>query len=184
MPLPTSITQQDRLLTVNINDAPPPALNGVSLTPLFLDRENGVWVIYGRFEPGTTLPTHYHTGTVHFFTTRGRWSYAEHPEDEQTAGSYLYEPGASIHTFTVPADATEPAEGFMVVNGANVNFVGGEFQDITDAASLEDMFGAFATAMGLPAPRYIRPGKAGMTVSTTPETGGQGTPPVLAETFA
>jgi 2,4'-dihydroxyacetophenone dioxygenase len=65
-------THQDRLLTININDATPPAMDGVSLTPLFLDRENGVWVLYGKFAPGTVLPTHFHTGTVHFFTTKGR----------------------------------------------------------------------------------------------------------------
>lgn len=167
MPLPTSITKQDRLLTVNINDGTSPSMNGVSLRPLFLDRENGVWVLHGSFQPGTTLPTHYHTGTVHFFTTRGRWHYAEHPEDEQVTGSYLYEPGASTLTFNVPADATEPAEGFMVVNGANLNFVDGEFQDVTDAASLEDMFKAFASATGIPTPNYIRPG--GSSLNSVPD---------------
>jgi hypothetical protein len=71
MALPDAITHQDRLLTTNINDAPPSSIPGVTIIPLFLDRENGVWVIYGKFAPGTTLPTHYHTGTVHFFTTKG-----------------------------------------------------------------------------------------------------------------
>jgi 2,4'-dihydroxyacetophenone dioxygenase len=63
--------------TLNIADSPLPALEGVSLTPLFLDRENGVWVMYGRFAPGTVLPTHFHTGSVHFFTTKGRWAYSD-----------------------------------------------------------------------------------------------------------
>jgi hypothetical protein len=53
MALPEVTTHQDRLLTININDATPPAMDGVSLTPLFLDRENGVWVLYGKFAPGT-----------------------------------------------------------------------------------------------------------------------------------
>jgi 2,4'-dihydroxyacetophenone dioxygenase len=150
-------THQDRLLTININDATPPAMDGVSLTPLFLDRENGVWVLYGKFAPGTVLPTHFHTGTVHFFTTKGRWNYREYPNDLQTAGSYLYEPGGSVHTFTVPDDATEDAEGFMVVKGANVNFVDGVYQNITDAGSLEEMFLSFAKATGSPL-NFIRPG--------------------------
>lgn len=157
MSFPQSVTKQDRLLTVNINDSVAPEMDGIALTPLFLDRENGVWVIYGRFAPGTTLPTHYHTGTVHFFTTKGRWRYAEHLEDEQVAGSYLFEPGGSTHTFTVPADATEAAEGFMVVYGANINFVDGNFHSITDAGALEDMFLAMSAATGTPVPTFIKP---------------------------
>jgi len=160
MPLPQTTTQQDRLLTLNIHDHPAPSADGVTLTPLFLDRENGVWVLYGKFEPGTVLPSHFHTGTVHFFTTKGRWNYAEHQQDPQTAGSYLYEPGGLIHTLTVPADAPEAAEGFMVVNGANVNFIDGEYHSITDAGSLADMFQIMAKTMGVPAPRYFAPGMA------------------------
>lgn len=158
--LPQATTHQDRLLTVNIHDLEGLAAEGVTLTPLFLDRENGTWVLYGKFAPGTVLPTHFHTGTVHFFTTKGRWNYAEYPDDPQIAGSYLYEPGGSIHTFTVPADATEPAEGFMVVSGANVNFVDGQYHSLTDAGSLEEMFLAMAKAAGVAPPRYIRPGAA------------------------
>lgn len=168
MPLPKSFTHQDRLLSVNIGDATPfPGSEaGSTIIPLFLDRENGVWVLYGRFEPGTMLPPHFHTGTVHFFTTRGQWNYVEYPDDPQTAGSYLYEPGGSIHTFSVPADATEPAEGFMVVYGANVIFQDGEFQGVRDAGAIEDGILNAARAMGLPVPRYIRPG-GGATFSRT-----------------
>jgi 2,4'-dihydroxyacetophenone dioxygenase len=159
MTIPDVTTHQDRLLTLNIGDAPLPALEGVSLTPLFLDRENGVWVMYGRFAPGTVLPAHLHTGSVHFFTTKGRWAYREYPDDPQVAGSYLYEPGGSMHTFTVPADASEDAEGFFVINGANLNFLDGVFQNVTDAGSLEEMLRAFAAATSSPL-RFISPGRA------------------------
>jgi quercetin dioxygenase-like cupin family protein len=159
MALPTANNVQDRLLTLNINEQPEvqSSVPGMSVHPLFLDRENGVWVLYGRFEPGTTLPTHFHTGTVHFFTTKGRWNYLEHAEDPQTAGSYLYEPGGSVHTFTVPADASEAAEGFMVVYGANVNFVDGEYHSMMDTCAVEDEILAGAAAGLFPLPRYIRP---------------------------
>lgn len=159
MPLPRTVHGQSRLLTVNIHDAPgvPMRDPGVSLTPLFLDRENGIWVLYAKFEPGTRLPTHFHTGTVHFFTTKGRWGYLEHPEDPQTAGSYLYEPGGAVHTFTVPADAQEAAEGFMVVHGANVNFTDGEYHSIVDAGALEEGIRKAAALHGMPMPRYVRP---------------------------
>jgi quercetin dioxygenase-like cupin family protein len=163
MALPQATTHQDRLLTVNIG-AVPGSPGGVSLTPLFLDRENGVWVLYGKFAPGTVLPTHFHTGVVHFFTTKGRWNYAEYPHDPQTEGSYLFEPAGSVHTFTVPVDASEAAEGFMVVHGANVNFLDGVYQDVTDAGSLEEAFSAAARAGLMPGLQYIRPGPGGASL--------------------
>jgi hypothetical protein len=159
MTLPYTITHQDRLLTVNIEDGVevPGAAPGSSIIPLFLDRENGVWVLYGKFAPGTRLPTHFHTGVVHFYTTKGKWNYLEYPDDVQKAGSYLYEPGGSVHTFSVPEDATEPAEGFMVVFGANINFIDGQFANIRDAGAIEDSILDAAKKAGLPIPRYIRP---------------------------
>uniref|UniRef100_UPI003F492231 2,4'-dihydroxyacetophenone dioxygenase family protein n=1 Tax=Cupriavidus yeoncheonensis TaxID=1462994 RepID=UPI003F492231 len=159
MPLPNVVTHQDRLLSVNINESHefPGSEPGSTIIPLFLDRENGVWVLYGKFDPGTTLPPHFHTGTVHFFTTKGQWNYVEYPEDPQTAGSYLYEPGGSVHTFSVPADAKEPAEGFMVVYGANVIFSEGEFHSVRDAGAIEEGILAAARKAGIPVPRYIRP---------------------------
>lgn len=160
MALPKVVTHQDRLLSVNIHDSHefPGSEPGSTIIPLFLDRENGIWVLYGKFEPGTRLPAHFHTGTVHFFTTKGQWNYVEYPEDPQTAGSYLYEPGGSVHTFSVPADAKEAAEGFMVVYGANVIFdEEGQFQSVRDAGAIEEGILAAARKAGLPIPRYIRP---------------------------
>lgn len=159
MSLPESITKQDCLLTININDSVdlPGSAPGSTIIPLFLDREAGIWVLYGKFLPGTVLPTHFHTGVVHFFTTKGQWNYLEYPADPQTAGSYLYEPGGSVHTFSVPKDAPEPAEGFMVVFGANINFADGEFLSIRDAGAIEDSIIESAKKAGVPIPRYIRP---------------------------
>lgn len=159
MTYPTSVTQQDRLLSVNIKDGVelPGSAPGSTIIPLFLDREAGVWVLYGKFMPGTRLPTHFHTGVVHFYTTKGRWNYLEYPQDVQTEGSYLYEPGGSVHTFSVPEDADGPAEGFMVVFGANINFDGDKFLGIRDAGFIEDSILESARKAGLPLPRYIRP---------------------------
>jgi 2,4'-dihydroxyacetophenone dioxygenase len=160
MALPEVVTHQDRLLTVNIHESTefPGTGPGSTVIPLFLDRENGIWVLYGKFAPGTKLPPHFHTGTVHFFTTKGKWNYVEYPNDPQTAGSYLYEPGGSVHTFSVPADATEPAEGFMVVYGANVGFSEeGEYQNVRDAGAIEESILAAARKAGIPLPKYIRP---------------------------
>ncbi|MEM8499739.1 MAG: 2,4'-dihydroxyacetophenone dioxygenase family protein [Pseudomonadota bacterium] len=161
MALPEVINHQDYLLTVNLKeqDTVTHPEYGYKIHPLFLDNENGTWVLYVKFPPGTLLQKHFHTGSVHFFTTKGAWNYVEYPSDVQSEGSYLYEPGGSIHTFSVAEDATEWAEGFMVVSGANINFdESGNYQDILDAGAIESMIGQFCDAMGREVPRYIKPG--------------------------
>ena len=161
MSVPENVNDQDRLLTININDETPviEPINNYEIRPLFLDPEKGTWVLWAKFPPGTTLPKHYHTGTVHFFTLSGSWYYLEHKEDVQTAGSYLYEPGGSVHTFHVPADAEGPAEGIMVVDGANVNFDDNDnLLDISDARGIEAAIKTVCQMMGRPLPRYIKPG--------------------------
>ena len=160
MALPETVTAQDFLLTLNTNDEPAiaNALPGVDVWPLFLDPERGVWVIRARFAPGTTLPRHFHTGTVHFYTLSGTWHYLEYPDQPQTAGSYLYEPGGSIHTLHCPEDS-DGADGFMVVEGANINFdEDGNFLNIMDAGWIDEAVLAAARAQGLTRPRYIKPG--------------------------
>jgi hypothetical protein len=78
---------------------------------------------------------HYHTGVAEVFTLSGRWHYREYPDQPQTAGSYLYEPGASVHTFITPADNTEDTVILVRVIGANMNFTeDGQFHSILDAA--------------------------------------------------
>ncbi|MHA7858762.1 MAG: 2,4'-dihydroxyacetophenone dioxygenase family protein [Henriciella sp.] len=152
----SQVNHQPYLLTLNRHEGAEikDALPGVHVTPCFIDVENGLWVLYSRFEPGTILPTHYHTGTVHFYTTKGAWAYVEHPEDVQTEGSYLYEPGGSIHTF----ESKDGAEGFMVVNGANINFdADGQFMNIMDAAWIEQVLIEVAKQTGQKLPRYIKP---------------------------
>jgi quercetin dioxygenase-like cupin family protein len=152
----SDVNHQSYLLTINRHKGTEirNALPGVHITPCFIDTENGLWVLFSRFEAGTLLPKHYHTGTVHFYTTAGSWAYVEYPDDVQTEGSYLYEPGGSIHTF----ESKEGAEGFMVVNGANVNFdVDGQFMNIMDAAWIENVLIRVAKETGQKLPRYIRP---------------------------
>jgi 2,4'-dihydroxyacetophenone dioxygenase len=89
MSIAESIKHQDRLLTINTHrdGEIKNALPGVHVSPCFLDPDNGVWVLFARFDAGTILPRHFHTGVVHFYTTAGSWNYVEYPEDVQTAGS-------------------------------------------------------------------------------------------------
>ena len=63
------------------------------------------------------LPIHYHTGTAEVWTFSGRRKYAEYPDQPQTAGSYLYEPGGSVHTFYCPEDNTEDTVALLWMSG-------------------------------------------------------------------
>jgi len=164
MPMPSPINRQDRLLCLHTADVEPidvsAVLPGLRIWPLYLNSEAGIWVLKVEFAPGVELPTHFHTGTVHFYQISGEWFYKEHPEDVLKAGSYLYEPGGSIHTFHVPADAAEPAVGFMVVEGSNINFTeDGEYVSVMDAGWIEQVVVECARAQGQ-TPRYIKPGAA------------------------
>ncbi|NVC92310.1 2,4'-dihydroxyacetophenone dioxygenase [Vibrio natriegens] len=159
MSLPEVINHQDFLLTLNTNEESliKDALPGVDIYPLFLDAENGTWVVRAIFKPGITLPKHYHTGVVHFYTLSGMWHYLEYPDQKQTAGSYLYEPGGSIHTFHCPEESGG-ADGFMVIQGANINFDQDDnFVNIMDSSWIEQVVIATAKAQGI-VPRYIKPG--------------------------
>jgi 2,4'-dihydroxyacetophenone dioxygenase len=160
MALPNVVTEQHDLLTLNTNKLPfikNAILDGVDVKPLFLDAQNGIWVLLATFAPGVTLPMHFHTGTVHAWTLSGLWHYLEYPDQPQTAGCYLYEPGGSVHQFHTPESNTEDTTFFMVVTGANVDFdANAEFQGIMDAGAIEAMLLKLAAEQGLGTPRYIR----------------------------
>ena len=161
MALPDLIHDQKEILTLNTKEQPvyvDALAPGVDVQPLFLDPHNGVWALRVIFHPGVVLPTHYHTGTVHLWTLSGRWNYLEYPDQPQTAGSYLFEPGGSVHTFSVPADNTEPTETLMVVSGTNVNFdADGNFIDTLDANSIMLMLDRLVRERGLDPAKYIAP---------------------------
>lgn len=160
MALPDTFTHQDELLTISTNAQP--FLDGllhpgVSVAPLFLDTHNGIWCLRVKFKAGVILPMHFHTGTVHLYTMSGCWYYTEYPDQKQTAGSYLYEPGGSIHEFNVPADNTEDTDTFMIVSGANVNFTAqGEYINMMDAGMIKTFVDqAIKEQKGAEGVRYI-----------------------------
>ncbi len=163
MALPPLVTNHRSLLTLNSNELPIyedaiPGVPGVDVQPLLLDTHRGIWVLRVVFHPGVVLPTHYHTGSVHRWTLSGRWNYVEYPDQPQTAGSYLYEPGSSVHTFMTPADNTEPTETLMYIEGSNVNFdADGNYVGMLDANSITLMIDLLIRERGLEPARYIRP---------------------------
>jgi 2,4'-dihydroxyacetophenone dioxygenase len=155
---------QQRLLSVNASDVPlfvdgygP----GVSFQPLRLDAEHNEWVILATFAPGSGVPLHYHTGPAEVFTLQGSWGYKEYPDQPQTAGSYLYEPGGSVHTLFTPADNTEDTVMLIRVSGANINFDDdGGYLSILDAVAIQYLTETLTAAQELSAACYITGGKA------------------------
>ena len=166
-PLPLVALPQQRLLSVNASDVPlfvdgygP----GVSFQPLRLDAEHNEWVILATFAPGSGVPLHYHTGPAEVFTLQGSWGYKEYPDQPQTAGSYLYEPGGSVHTLFTPADNIEDTVMLIRVSGANINFDDdGGYLSILDAVSIRHLTDTLSAAQELSAACYIAGGEADLT---------------------
>ena len=168
-PLPVVALPQGELLTVNEADIPlvKDTLGpGIHVQPLRLDLEAGCWVVLAKFEPGTQVPLHYHTGIAEVYTLSGSWHYLEYPDQPQVAGSYLYEPGGSAHTFVCPETNTEDTVIFVRVEGANINFTeDGRFHSVLDATMIRHLAGALAEQQNLGPLNYIGGGAAGFTVN-------------------
>ena len=158
---------QDRLLTLDVNKLPllkDAAGPGISFKPLFLDPENGLWTVLAVFAPGISMPMHLHTGWVHGYTLKGSWLYTEYPDQVQTAGSYLYEPACSMHTFEVPETNTEDTVVLFFISGANVGFTeDGQFDSILDAITVQKLTEQWSAANGGAPVTYIAGGQAGVT---------------------
>jgi quercetin dioxygenase-like cupin family protein len=128
---------------------------GLTAQVLQVDVEAGLWVVRNRFEPGTTIQRHKHTGEVFAVTFSGSWKYLEYPEIN-TAGSYLFEPAGSIHTLTVPETNTEVTDVWFAIRGANLNLdADGNVESVLDAQAVRDFYLAICEERGLPRPNVI-----------------------------
>jgi quercetin dioxygenase-like cupin family protein len=137
---------------------------GVHVKPLRLDIEKGEWVVLAEFDPGAVVPLHYHTGVAEVYTLSGCWHYHEYPDQLQTAGSYLYEPSSSVHTFIAPKTNTEQTVIFVRVVGSNINFSeDGAFHSILDAALIMQLANSLAAEQNLGPLNYIVGGAVGYT---------------------
>jgi 2,4'-dihydroxyacetophenone dioxygenase len=165
-PLPLVALPQGELLSINIDQIPmfkdligP----GIHIQPLRLDLERGEWVFLATLAPGCELPLHYHTGPAQVWTIQGRWEYREYPGQPQTAGTYLYEPGGSTHTFFCPEDNTEDTIALAWIEGAQVSFnEDGTFHSVMDAVSLHYLVETAAAEQGTGPVPYMRPGAKNM----------------------
>ncbi|HVU74900.1 MAG TPA: 2,4'-dihydroxyacetophenone dioxygenase family protein [Mycobacteriales bacterium] len=129
--VPTAIHRDDEALPFA------PIAPGVESKVAHIDISEGLWVVRSRLQPGYRAQTHRHTGPVFGFTLSGAWHYLESADDVNRAGSYLYEPAGSVHTLHVPDDATEPADVWFAIWGANLNLdAAGNVETVTDAAAM------------------------------------------------
>jgi 2,4'-dihydroxyacetophenone dioxygenase len=164
-PLPFVALPHGGLLTVNENNIPllrDTLAPGVHVKPLRLDLEAGCWVVLATFSPGAVVPLHYHTGIAEIYTLSGYWHYLEHPDQSQTAGSYLFEPAGSVHTFITPDTNTEDTVLFIRVEGANINFdEDGHFHSILDTTSIRYLADQLAEAQGVGPVNYLGGGAVG-----------------------
>jgi hypothetical protein len=94
---------------------PNPLYPGAELRLLQADMKIGVYVMAGRLPGDLEVGTHRHTGAVHMFTLSGAWKYHEH-DYVNRAGSYLFEPPGSVHTFYV-MPGNEVTETLSVIYG-------------------------------------------------------------------
>jgi 2,4'-dihydroxyacetophenone dioxygenase len=158
-PLPLIALPQDEILTVNIDNIPmlrDLAGLGIHIQPLRLDPQRGEIVVIAAIAPGVELPIHYHTGTAEVYTLSGRWEYREYPDQPQTAGSYLYEPAGTVHTFFTPADNTEDTVVLWWMQGAQVSFnEDGSFHSLTDAVTIQYLTDTVAAERGVGPVGYI-----------------------------
>jgi 2,4'-dihydroxyacetophenone dioxygenase len=165
--LPLISLPQGELLSVHLDDVPVlrnMLKEGIHYQPLRVDIERGEWVIVLTFEPGTKTDLHYHTGPSDVYTIKGRWIYEEYPDQVQVAGSYLYEPGGSTHTFAAFEDNAEQTVIMVRVTGTNINFAeDGTFNDVFDAVTIRDQVDRAAAEQGLSEVRYIGGGDTDFT---------------------
>jgi 2,4'-dihydroxyacetophenone dioxygenase len=163
-PLPLVAFPQDELLTVNVDQIPllKDAFGpGIHFQPLLLDPERGKMVIMATLAPGCVLPVHYHTSTAEVYTLQGCWLYREYPDQPQTAGSYLYEPGGSVHTFYCPEDNTEDTIVLLWMEGAQINFNDdGTLYAINDATTAQYLTETLSAQQGTAPVPYIHGGHA------------------------
>jgi 2,4'-dihydroxyacetophenone dioxygenase len=147
--IPTAIHRgEEELPFVDIGD-------GSLLQLLHVDVEHGLWVVRTRFEPGTQVARHKHTGEVYAFTIAGSWKYLEYPEVNR-AGSYLYEPAGSVHTLTVPETNDGLTDVWFAITGANLFLDDdGNTAYYADAGLIRDLYFQACETAGHPRPDVI-----------------------------
>lgn len=130
--------------------------DGVELQILHVDLNAGLWINRTRLRPGTTVPTHYHTGMVLAVTLQGSWYYLESPDHVNRPGSYLFEPPGSVHTLHAPASGSSPAVAWFAIWGANIDVdAEGGVHRVLDAYTMLSIYRRLCAVQGLDCSKTI-----------------------------
>lgn len=92
-----------------------PYVDGVWFQACNFNLTSGGFANILKINPDHKLPPHYHIGTVHGLTLKGRWRYLEH-DWVAVPGTYIYEPAGEAHTLVVDHE-TEPMITLFVLQG-------------------------------------------------------------------
>jgi anti-sigma factor ChrR (cupin superfamily) len=129
--------------------------SGVEMKLLRIGKEDGVYTMINRFQPGFQAPKHLHLGEVHALTLTGRWHYLEY-DWVCESGDYVYEPPDTIHTLKVPEDNPEPVVVFFTVaKGMDLYDEAGQVFMTQDNAGMEALYRAGLETAGIPWPECI-----------------------------
>ena len=133
---------------------------GVRIQLLYVDMNAGTWIARVRFEPGTTIDTHYHTGHIFAFTVAGKWFYTEYPDVVNGPGSFLFEPAHSIHTLTIPPDQKGETDVWFVLHGTNINIdSAGSITSLTDGKGVLQYYRALCAEQGVATDKLVVKGE-------------------------
>jgi hypothetical protein len=122
------------------------------------------WGMYPEQLAAAALHNDLSSGSPTYYTLSGSWHYLEYPDQPQTAGSYLYPPAGSVHTFVCPETNTEDTTLFIRVEGANINFTEDwQFHSILDTMPIGHLAHQLAEERGLGALNYIGAGATGLS---------------------
>ena len=120
-------------------------------------KDDGVYSMLNRFDPGFRAPKHRHLGEVHGYTLQGRWLYEEY-DWVAGAGDYIYEPAGSVHTLVVPAENPGPTLVFFTVAQGLELFDGdGKVFMVQDGAGMELLYRHALAQQGIAYPAGVLP---------------------------
>ncbi|MCP4435737.1 MAG: hypothetical protein GY812_09620 [Actinomycetia bacterium] len=128
---------------------------GIEMKVMRKGEGSGRYTVMNRFAAGTVLPKHYHHGEVHAFTVSGKWGYLEYDWVAE-AGDYIFEQTGTIHTLSVPEDATEPAViQFVIEQGMDFYDENGEVFHTENPESIMQLYYGALDNAGIEHPQGV-----------------------------
>jgi 2,4'-dihydroxyacetophenone dioxygenase len=145
--MPVSEAQTPTAVHIGVDDLPFVEVGGGNkMRILQVNEEEGLWIIENIFQSGFDVQTHRHTGPVWGYTVSGAWKY-------NRAGSFLYEPAASVHTLEAIEDDTRV---WFHMYGVNLNLADdGSIESVSDGPRSLAAYYSLCEEQGFPRPNVL-----------------------------